>query len=113
MAADVELAEVYERALRKLRVVALNEAPSAEDIDVCRQYYPGVWAMLEGRGIVAWGEEDPIPQRYVLPVIDLLAERCAADFGKAFGQEAAWAIPELTRQIRPAYTHDTVRFFDF
>ena len=113
MAADVELDELYERALRRLKVVALNEAPAAEDVDVCRRDYPGLWALLEGRGLAHWGEEDPIPQRFILPVVDLLAERIASDFGKDFGAQAAWALPELTRQVRPAYTYDETPFHEF
>jgi len=111
MADPVSLEDIYIRAARRLKVIEINEPLSAEDRQVLIDYYDGVWAMLEGRGLVVWGESDPVPQVHANPVRDLLAEQAAHDFGVEFS--APWAIPELTRQIKPIYTYDETYFHDF
>ena len=109
--ADIELDELYVWAARKLKVVQVNEPLSAEDRKVFADYYPPLYAMLEGRGWAMWPEEGPIPERYALQVRELLAEQAAQDFGKDF--VSPWAMLELSRQAKPDYTYDETRFMDF
>jgi len=111
MDTEVTLEQLYLRAAKRLHVVEINEPLSAEDRQTIADAYPGIYAMLEVRGLVQWGEADPIPQRYALQVRDLLAEMVAGDFGKTF--DAAWAIPELSRAVAPDYRYDETVFEDF
>ena len=107
----VELETIYLWAARRLKIVEVNEALSAEDREVFASYYPALYEMLEGRSQAVWPMEGPIEPRFALPVRDLLAEQAAGDFGKDF--TATWALSELYRQTRPDYTYDETRFFDF
>lgn len=100
---DIALEELYIWAARLLKIVQVSEPLSAEDRQVFADYYPSVYAMIEGRGWARWPMEGPIPLRYALQVRSLLAEQAAQDFGKDY--TAAWAMTELSRQAKPVYTH--------
>lgn len=107
----IENEVLYVRAASALRVIEINEPLSAEDRLPFALNYPTVYAMLEGRGLAQWDEEGPIPDRYWMPVRDLLAEVTAPEFGKT--APAVGALPELERQVAPDYVHDVTSFQDF
>ena len=108
---DITLDELYVWAGRLIKIVQANEPLSAEDRQIFSDYYPALYAMIEGRGWAVWPMEGPIPARYALQVRALLAEQAAPDFGKVY--DGSWAMLELSRQAKPRYTYDETTFFAY
>lgn len=108
---EIELEQLYVMAARRLKVTQINEPLSAEDRQAIADLWPGVYAMLEGRGLALFPDDGPIGARYYLQVRDLLAEQAAGEFGKEFA--APWALVELSRQVAPDYTYDETVFVEF
>jgi hypothetical protein len=75
------LTDLYTAALQEIGVLASGEVAEADDRDKVREKYIGLYALLESKDWVEWGEEDEIPSWAEIPVTYMLAFLCAPAFG--------------------------------
>lgn len=74
------LNDFYTRTLRKLKVVPPNGAALAEDRQRVVDAYPQLHATLLSENMVRWALTEDIPEKYAIPMIQLMAYAVADDF---------------------------------
>lgn len=100
--------ELASRALKKLSVYQANETLSDTDQALVFDSYDSIYEELSEDGFVAWpntgSNVEEIPERFVRPLVDVLAFDLAPYFGKALEQRAALA-EAAARKIRHLTTN--------
>lgn len=76
-------ADLVERVLVELRILAAGETPSAEDSALIIADYDAAVQELETRGIAAWPSAS-IPDRFFLPLVRYIAAVVAPAFGREY-----------------------------
>ncbi len=75
------LTELYTAVLQEMGVLAAGEVAEADDADKVAQKYLALYAMLEAKNLVSWGDSDEIPSYAEVPLTMMLAFLCASAFG--------------------------------
>lgn len=75
-------AQLRNRVLRELGVLAAGETATAEDAQVVEEMIDAFHAMLEREVFIDWSL-DAIPQNIYEPLAAVVAARCAGQFGVA------------------------------
>ncbi len=75
------LTDLYTATLQELGVLAAGEVAEADDTDKVAEKYRALYAMLEHKNLVQWGETDDVPTYAEVPLTYMLAFLCAPAFG--------------------------------
>lgn len=75
------LPELYEAALRELRIVAAGESVPVEYTNIVEAKYLALYDMLLGDQLAAWGASEDVPAYAEEPVTIMLAFLCCRSFG--------------------------------
>jgi hypothetical protein len=111
------LAELYEKTLQKIGLIAANEAAEPEDVALVAARYVGLYNLLNGLDLVSWAQSAAIPDQFEIPLVTMLACHCAsefrvppADYQKLLA-EGGVALPQTSwaeRQLRLLIAKDYV-----
>ena len=72
--------QIATRALRRIRVIAVDETPSAADMDTASEALNAMIASWEAKGLS--GDTLPLDARFEQAVVAMLAVRLADEYGK-------------------------------
>lgn len=73
-------AQIRDKVLRKLKVLAFGQTATAEDADIVETAYDEVHALLSEKEVITWGSGDSIPDEAVRPIVKIVAFEVADDF---------------------------------
>lgn len=110
------LTDLYRKALEKLQVVAAGEPVEPADHQLVAAKYLGVYELLLGKRLVAWGVDEDIPEFASIPLVSILAYATAGEFGidpSRFATEGALDLPVPSlgeRQLRAQIVKDYVSY---
>lgn len=100
-------AQVVEMALAELMASDAANAAAAEDEAAVDDRVDGLFAELAARGVVSIADEDEIPIEWTGPLAVLLANECAAIFGKPkMADDEVRRIEQRLRTMQAAVTAD-------
>jgi hypothetical protein len=71
--------DVVTRALRRLGIVAKDDAPGADDEAMGTEVLAGLYAEIAAIGVLMWPDDD-VPSNVFLPISTLLACELAQDY---------------------------------
>lgn len=71
--ATTSLATIYNRALRRLKVLGRGQTANAEDTADMTEAYKEVYYWLDRRNLVSWDVTDAVPTEFVNDVVALIA----------------------------------------
>jgi NifB/MoaA-like Fe-S oxidoreductase len=88
----VTLNDFYVRVLRELNVVTPNGSANSDDLARVQEAYPEIHAELLDKRLVAWGVAESIPEKYVQPLIKIVA----------YALTPVFTVPEIRLQLLKA-----------
>ena len=107
-------AEVREKVLRKLRVLAEGESPSAQVQTDTDAAIDEMHAFLAAKNAITWDADEDIPTAAVRPFVSVVASELADEFevdemryNRVRG-EASGAIRELIKLATPTYIPQSI-----
>jgi hypothetical protein len=104
-------AELITRALRRLRIVAFDEAATAEQEAVCSEALDALQEELLWSHGINIGDVDLTEDEHFLPLAYLLAVEVAPEFSTAAPETRAKAIVRLGSVINPDDSDVTPEYF--
>lgn len=90
--------DVITRALRRLGVVAKDDAPGADDLAQGTDILAGIYAEIAAMGLLLWPDDD-VPATVYMPLTTLLACEMAQDYSVAPPMSRAGAMLRLLAVI--------------
>lgn len=113
------LADVYNKALRKLGLLRYGQTASSELTDDITDAYTELYQRLDEENLVTWTTTGAVPDQYVWIIVTLLAAQRANEYGipndryKRIMGESAGAMRELRRLIAGPYTPSHTEALDY